>query len=265
MRKVLPLLILSMGMSSTVLAKSAVHPCHSVSSDIHRDIELTKVQRGLLREMYSTQKELRQAKKKRSQFDQRWMEQFVAGYIERQQVERTLAVVYGEKEDKDFELYYINFDLLEGYSQQQRNQVTYNIEDNRQCYKDHAVRAQAKKAKAAIRPMAVLLQDLELTERQDVILTEIKQVKYQHREELSMLSPKTAYEQFVQGQIDKESMLGVLEAHSDLVFNYRSQAVGMWMDLLETLTAEQRTQFLDNAAELEEQRLNIQRKNVRKR
>jgi len=259
MLRMLPLLVLSLGISNTVSAKNPNNPCHSVSSDIHRNIELTKSQRLLLREMYATKKEFRRAKQARRQFHEQWMQQFVAGEIERSSVENSIYELYEENDNKSFELHYINFALLDSYSSEEKAQVLQNINENHRCYEENEIRAKRKASKAGIKPLETLHKEIDFSIEQQNLLEEILELKYQYRETLSQIKPNQAYTLYIQEEVDREGMVAVFENHFDVVYTYQSQSVDLWMDFYDTFSTAQREQFLQNAAELE--RLRNKKKN----
>ena len=236
---------------------NAYNPCQSPSTNLHRDIQLTRNERQLVQEMYATKKELRKIKKKYKLFEESWMVDFVSGEIDRSYIEVTMEELYSSKEDKEFELRHLGFELLEGYSVEQREQVIYNMEDTKQCYAKHKIKERNIEIKKQIRPIQTLLQDIELSNEQRQAFEGIRLAKEQQRETIQQdfsQTPEVLFQQFLQGHTDQTTTLKAFEAYSDSYFQFRLARVELLLDLLETLNDEQKKQFLANAEELEKKR-----------
>jgi hypothetical protein len=246
-------IILLMGLVGS--EAKAHNPCQSPSTNLHRDIQLNKNERYLVQEMYATKRELRSAAQQYKMFGESWMVDFVSGEMDRKYIEVTMEELYSTKEDKEFELRHLGFELLEGYSISQREQVIYNMETTQECFEKHKVKERHKTEKMSVRPIKTLLQDLNLTQEQEQAYQQIRKFKEQHRTDLKQdfpVAPEAMYKNFLLGYTDQSTTLQAFESYSDRYYQFRMIKAGMWMDFLGNLSEDQKQQFLHNAIVLDD-------------
>ena len=252
---ILTFLVFAVGQPA--LAKTPVQ-CPSTFSNFFRGIDLTAEEKIIVDEMRMAKRAIYKKRKEhhKSSPQEGWMVRYVAGDMTRSQVLRQIEGNITFNDDNNFEIKHRLAELLAGYDAQDIEKVLSNIEYTQQCFDEYYVVPEAKKRRQKIRPMAVLLSDLELSEEQSEDIKEIRRLLLEHREKrgdgFGVSSSEMARILSTDSQ-RQEQLMDVYEERSQQNLQFELLRANRWMDVLDSFDAKQQAQFLDNAETLEAQ------------
>ena len=220
------------------------------------DIDLTTEQETLVKELREIKKEKRGEMKGKRGERIETMVAFVEGELSREDVHQKITDRHTEKVEHISEMGETLFDLLDSYSTEQKEQVKSNLEDQKECMEEfkgkHAKKMKEMQGKDGKKgPGKRLFKDLDLTEEQQDLLTKIEESKKDFHKDFKPAHHEMV-EDILDGRLDAaEAEESFLEKSSNRHVQAHSQADAL-MDLLETFSAEQKEQFVENVEQMKE-------------
>lgn len=232
----------------------AKEKCHSGKVFVEA-VNLTKEQELIAKELRELKKETRVNMRINQGQKIETMVSFVDGELSREALHQKITEHHNQMREESIEIQRLLFNLIESYSEEQKEQVASNFQESKECREDlkekHVQTIQKRKEdrKGKRAPEKILFKELDLSENQQKLLENIVEGKEDFRKEMKPLHHEII-EDVLSGQI---SILDAEEQFQQKVsernVSAHSQADAM-MDLLETFSAEQKEQFLENAEEL---------------
>ena len=245
------LLFLLWPIFTTTAEAKTPQQCPSTISNFFRGIDLDDSQQLLVEEMLQEKRAFQKDMKIHYKgFREKWMMDFVAGEMSRQQVHASIENRYNQDEDKHFEIRHRIVELLSSYTPEQIEKVLSNIDYTRQCYDEYFVPPARKTDPNRVRPKKVLLSDLNLSEEQQEKQKAIRSYVLSHRKttkETFVLSREDLMDSMIRESNRRDAIMDIFEERSNRRLQFQKNRADLWMDFLESLDNRQSEQFIQNA------------------
>ena len=164
------------------------------------------------------------------------------------EVQMIVNRTHNERMTQDHELKISMFELLQSFSKEQKEQLTNNLTNQVECQKNNLIQRNKTRPKLG----KILYQDLDLSKEQQTVLLDM----YRDRRDSSFSTPKYGLhhedllEGYLDGQIDEDSSESLFEQKASYEEDFRHDEVELMIDLLESFTPVQKSQFIKNVAQI---------------
>jgi len=217
------------------------------------EVDLSEDQRELVHDIKEQAKENRKDRPRKNK--EKWMIDYLNGEVDRDDVHDHIDERFETGKQHHVEMQDVVFDLLETYTEEQREQVLDNIEETKECHqqrKEHTQRTEQRPKK-----LEMLTKGLDLSRKQQKQLEAIKGQGKQDRQQFK--SEHKAHkgalvEAFASGEINREGARNTIEDSSAAKQESTHKMVDQWADFLDGLSKEQTHQMQKNLEEFIENR-----------
>jgi hypothetical protein len=228
------------------------------------DVQLTTEQQDIFGEIKQTKRDWKSENGQEApKGNHQWMIDYLNGDVQKDELHDNID----DHSQMRFQLHQqmqpLVFDLLDTYSQDQKQQVLSNIEEKKECkqQKKDAHEERVKNNKGKFRK--ILLKDMDLTGEQEQdwekIAVHHKENKQSHKENKSDYRDNII-EEFAAGEINRKQAEQDLERISEERISDHHQQTELWVGFFDGLTELQRDQMIRNITELENRKKEHQRR-----
>lgn len=241
------ILIGSLVLFQTSAEAAPTQQCQGLNA-FSNQMSLNKLQKTMTIELREISKEKYQITKDfhRTRLDT--MVGFILEEYTHSEVQMIVNKTHNERVTQDHELRISMFELLQSFSGEQKEQLTKNLVTQQQCRKNNLNQQKNKRPKVG----KILYQDLDLSKEQQTVLLDM----YRDRRDSGFstlkygLHHEDLLEDYLDGQIDEDAAESLFEQKAAYDENFRHDEIELMMDLLESFTPVQKSQFIKNVAQI---------------
>jgi hypothetical protein len=229
-----------------------------------KDVQLTSEQQDIFGDIKQTKKNWKNENgQKRPKAKHQWMIEYLNGDVRKEELHNKLDDHSELRFQLHQEIQPLVFDLLDTYSQDQKQQVLRNIDEKNECKQQkkdaHEERVKNKKGKFR----NVLLKDMNLTQDQErdweKIAVQHKENKQSHKENKSDYRDDIV-EEFTAGEINRKQAEQDYERISEERISDHHQQTELWVGFFDGLNEVQKDQMIRNITALENRKKEHQRR-----
>ena len=176
------------------------------------------------------------------------MVNFIEGKHSRSMVRDIINTTHDDRMTQDHELKISIFELLESFSDEQKKQLTDNLSSQQQCLENNLKQLQKNRPKIG----KILFQELELSAAQEDLILEM----YLDRRDSAAAPAQYGLHHedlvlgYLDGEIDERSSEWLFENKAAYRGAFRQDEIDAMMDLLESFSPAQKSQFIQNIEEI---------------
>jgi hypothetical protein len=265
LKKLLIIALAVGGLSTAIQLEAQARPhAHGpkIMKMLFKDVNLSADQKEALKDLRPSKEERESMRTKRTEKKSRaeWMQDFADGRLSRAEVLRTIEekikAKHAHKEEKISGL----LDVLSTLDSDQKEQVLANLEmlgekKEQKREKFAQKRAERKgKGKRGEKKMERMFEGITLDATQKARLGAVQDFQKERREDRIDHSgwKHEIMVSFLSGEQSMRSIIRMMDSKIDEHLSGRKQAASLWMDLIESLRAEQQDILFDNMADIKQ-------------
>ena len=236
------ILILSLMLSSPALAQSQ-NTCRPL--DVFTNgMNLNQQQHHMNRDLAELYKEKSSLTKSIHNDRLTMMVDFLERDSDRNQIHTQTTESHLKRADQDNELQYIFVELLTSLSTSQQSQLKENLIQQQTCF----VEKQTNKERTRPRIGEILFKNLSLSDDQQSLIVEVYHDRHASIDHTILygLHHESLLEAYFGNHLTDQSMSTQFETKMDAESTFRYNQIDALLDLLESFTPDQRTQFAEN-------------------